>query len=50
MTNYELTTLPDFSGREGPLVFIIMDGIGLGPENENNAYYLTNTPSLYKIK
>lgn len=50
MTNYELTTLPDFSGREGPLVFIIMDGIGLGPENENNAYYLANTPYLDKIQ
>src|SRR5512136_626253 len=32
--------------RKGPLVLIIMDGVGIGPENEGNAYCLARTPVL----
>lgn len=32
--------------RRGPLVLVIMDGVGLGKENEGNAFYLARTPNL----
>jgi len=35
-----------FSGRMGPLLLIIMDGIGVGEKDETNAVYLANTPNL----
>lgn len=35
-----------FTPRKGPVVLIIMDGFGLGPENEGNALYLARTPLL----
>ncbi len=36
----------DIVKRRGPLVLVIMDGIGLGKENEGNAFYLARTPNL----
>ena len=45
-----LEKLENFSGREGPLVRIIMDGIGLGKKDENNAFHLANTPYLDKLQ
>jgi len=38
-----------FSSREGPLLLIIMDGIGIGREDETNAVYLANTPNLDRL-
>lgn len=35
--------------RSGPLVFVIMDGVGLGPENEGNAFFLSRTPNLNRL-
>ena len=35
-----------FKGVEGPLVTIVMDGVGIAPENEGNAVYLASTPTL----
>jgi 2,3-bisphosphoglycerate-independent phosphoglycerate mutase len=32
--------------RKGPLVLVIMDGMGIGAENEGNAFYLARTPTL----
>lgn len=32
--------------RKGPLVLIIMDGVGIGPKNEGNAWHLARTPVL----
>ncbi len=45
-----LKKLQNFSGRDGPLVLIIMDGIGLGRKDESNAFYLANTPYLDKLQ
>ncbi|MGV9199726.1 MAG: 2,3-bisphosphoglycerate-independent phosphoglycerate mutase [Promethearchaeia archaeon] len=50
MSKLKLAKLKNFSGRSGPLFFIIMDGVGLGPQNEYNAYYLADTPYLDKIQ
>ena len=46
MENYNLKKLKSFSGREGPLVLIIMDGIGIAENNDTNAFYLAKTPFL----
>ncbi len=50
MKNYTLKKLNTFSGRKGPLVLIIMDGIGLAEKNESNAFYLAETPFLDKLQ
>lgn len=44
-----LTKLKSFHGRKGPVLLIIMDGIGLGKEDENNAVYMAKTPHLDKL-
>ena len=45
-TSLRLNRLKSFSGRRGPLLLIIMDGIGIGREDEGNAVYLAKTPTL----
>ena len=32
--------------RKGPLVLVIMDGMGMGKEDEGNAFFLARTPNL----
>jgi 2,3-bisphosphoglycerate-independent phosphoglycerate mutase len=44
-----LQKLPHFQGRKGPLLLIIMDGIGLGKNDNSNAVYLAKTPVLDKL-
>ncbi len=44
-----LKKLDKFTGRKGPLLLIIMDGIGIGKEYEGNAVYLAKTPNLDKL-
>lgn len=50
MKEYRLKKLNKFSGREGPLIFIIMDGVGLGKKDNNNAFFLAKTPYLDKLQ
>lgn len=35
--------------RKGPLTLIIMDGVGIGRENEGNAFHLARTPVLDRL-
>ena len=42
----ELKKHQKLAGPEGPVLIIIMDGVGLGPENEGNAVHLARTPNL----
>ncbi len=42
----KLKKLSNFTPRKGPLVLIIMDGVGIGREDETNAVYVANTPCL----
>ncbi|MBN2160394.1 MAG: 2,3-bisphosphoglycerate-independent phosphoglycerate mutase [Spirochaetes bacterium] len=35
--------------RKGPLVLVIMDGVGIGRENDGNAFYLARTPVLDRL-
>lgn len=41
-----LKKLKNFTPRKGPLLLIIMDGIGLGKPSANNAVYVAKTPVL----
>jgi len=35
--------------RKGPLVLVIMDGMGIGVENDGNAFFLARTPNLNEL-
>ncbi len=45
----ELTKSKGFQGRKGPVLLVIMDGVGIGKQNEANAVYKANTPNLDKL-
>lgn len=47
--NLKLQKLKNFNGRKGPLLFIVMDGVGIGKEDDGNAVYKANTPTLDKL-
>ncbi|HNZ66292.1 MAG: 2,3-bisphosphoglycerate-independent phosphoglycerate mutase [Planctomycetes bacterium] len=44
--NYKLQPHPNFSGRKGPLVLIILDGVGIGKDYEGNAFTRAKTTNL----
>lgn len=44
-----LKKIPQFAGRKGPVMLIIMDGVGLGKEYAGNAVYSAKTPVLDKL-
>jgi 2,3-bisphosphoglycerate-independent phosphoglycerate mutase len=45
----KLNKLENFHGRIGPLLLVIMDGVGYGREDESDAVFLANTPTLDKL-
>lgn len=45
----KLKKLKNFAPRKGPLLLIIMDGVGLGRQDESNAVFLADTPCLDKL-
>ncbi len=45
----ELNKLENFNGRKGPLLLVIMDGVGYGKQDDSDAVYLANTPTLDKL-
>lgn len=45
----KLKKLDYFKGRKGPLLLIIMDGIGIGAPGDHNAVYLAKTPNLDRL-
>ncbi len=38
-----------FDGRKGPLLLVIMDGVGFGRKDESDAVFLADTPTLDKL-
>ncbi len=44
-----LKKLDTFKGRKGPLLLIIMDGVGIGKTDESNGVFLAETPTLDKL-
>ncbi len=45
----KLNQINNFSGRKGPLLLIIMDGVGIGKHDDSDAVYLANTPNLDRL-
>ena len=46
MTMATLKKSAKFSGVEGPLLTIVMDGVGIAPDNGENAVANAHTPTL----
>ncbi len=49
MSELSLKKNPKFTGRKGPLVLIVMDGVGIGKQDGSNAVYLAKTPTLDQL-
>ncbi len=47
---YKLEKLESFTGRTGPVLTIIMDGVGIGQENDGNAVYLAKPKNLIDLE
>jgi 2,3-bisphosphoglycerate-independent phosphoglycerate mutase len=45
----ELKKLPNFSGRPGPLLLIIMDGVGIGKHDDSDGVFVAKTPCLDEL-
>ena len=45
----ELQKLDNFSGSKGPLLLMILDGVGIGKEYEGNAVFMAKTPVLDEL-
>src|SRR5687767_1640058 len=46
MTSWQLEKHPEFQGVEGPVLVVVMDGVGYGAENDSDAVFLARTPVL----
>ncbi len=46
MSELSLRRASGFPGVKGPVVLVVMDGVGIGREDESNAVWLARTPSL----
>ena len=44
-----LKKLQHFTPRKGPLLVVIMDGVGIGEKNDANAVYKANAPTLKSL-
>ena len=49
MAELNLRRLPNFKGVPGPVVVIVMDGVGLGARDEGDAVYLARKPVLDRL-
>ena len=49
MSLLKLKPLKSFHGRKGPLLLIIMDGIGIGRNDDSNAVFMARTPNLDRL-
>ena len=49
MSTYTLSPLPGYVPFPGPVVLVIMDGIGLGKRDESDGVFLANTPVLDRL-
>ena len=45
----KLNKLDKFAGRKGPLLVIVMDGVGIGKLDDSDAVFLAKTPVLDKL-
>jgi 2,3-bisphosphoglycerate-independent phosphoglycerate mutase len=49
MTRHVLEKHPNFSGVQGPVLLVVMDGVGIGAKNEGDAVWLARTPILDQL-
>jgi len=49
MSNMTLNKYAGYAGFPGPVVTVVMDGMGIGPEDESNGIYLAYTPQLDEL-
>ena len=49
MSSLELKKLSNFSGRPGPLLLIIMDGVGIGKRDDSDGVFLAKPPCLDEL-
>ncbi|MBW6521556.1 MAG: 2,3-bisphosphoglycerate-independent phosphoglycerate mutase [Desulfoarculaceae bacterium] len=49
MSELSLKPLAGFNPFPGPVVTVIMDGVGIGPETESNGVYMAYTPLLDEL-
>ena len=49
MSSLELKKLSNFSGRPGPLLLIVMDGVGIGKQDDSDGVFLAKTPCLDEL-
>jgi 2,3-bisphosphoglycerate-independent phosphoglycerate mutase len=49
VTKLHLDPLPGFHPFPGPVVLVIMDGVGLGKRDESDGVFLANTPALDQL-
>ena len=49
MSALKLQPLLNSQPISGPVLLVIMDGVGLGPENESNGVFMANTPVLDEL-
>ena len=49
MTKLQLDPLPGFRPFPGPVVLVVMDGVGLGRRDESDGVFLANTPVLDQL-
>ncbi|MBF0571900.1 MAG: 2,3-bisphosphoglycerate-independent phosphoglycerate mutase [Candidatus Omnitrophica bacterium] len=45
----ELKKLSNFQGRQGPLLLIVMDGVGIGKQDDSDGVFLANAPCLKEL-
>ena len=50
MTTPSLKKSSKFTGRPGPLLLIIMDGVGNGKQDDSDGVFLAKTPHLDNLK
>jgi 2,3-bisphosphoglycerate-independent phosphoglycerate mutase len=46
MTSWQLQKNPDFAGVKGPVLVVVMDGVGYGAKNDSDAVFLAKKPNL----
>ena len=49
MTDWQLEKHPTFPGVPGPVLIVVMDGVGVGASNEGDAVWLARTPTLDRL-
>ena len=49
MTQWQLEKHPAFAGVRGPVLVVVMDGVGYGAQNESDAVWLARKPTLDRL-